>query len=368
MKKFIFLLAFSIIFILPACNGKQDHKSHGLNLIEDADLIAIYERENFDEVFIVNTRGEEVAHYVLVEKGDTSNYELPEGAVEIRVPLENVVIDSEVYTGALEQLDATGVVSGLFDANYATSPAILELLKAGKIKDVGQSISPNLEKIVSLLPEAFVISYYDGMQTEGLDKLGIPLIKMYDLQESSPIERAEWIRFLARLTGKGEKGDSIFDRVRHDYKGIKSSVQASEKPKVLTEVMYNGIWSVAGGDSYQSTMIKDAGGNYFMEDNQDKVTVNLSPEAVLAKGGDADIWLIRYFGDGEELKNILKSDPVYGEIKAYKDGRIYYSDTSQSALFREFPFHPELLLEDYRIIFQGDSVNKLRYFKLLDLN
>lgn len=368
MKRGVFA-SFLILacWIFGACN-KQDHQPHGTNIVEEANLLAIYEREGYDEVFIVNPEGEEVAHYILIPQDAETEYDIPDGAIEIRVPVQNAVIDSEVYAGALEELGATELIGGMFDANYVTSPTLAEKIKSGKIKNLGPATSPNTEKILAGEPEAILLSYFPGMQTEGLEKTGIPIIKMFDLQEDNPLGRAEWIKFIGRLAGKDEMADEIFSRVKDEYSGIILESGTAQRPKVLTEIMYEGNWNVAGGNSYHANLIKDAGGNYFKSDDNSASTLVLTPEQILAAGGDSDKWIIRYFGNGNELNKILESDPVYKEIKAYQEGEIYFSDTSQSGLFREFPFHPELLLKDYKEIFNSSQPEGLRYFRKLDPN
>ena len=363
MSAFLFLFAFALV----SC-GTTEHQGHGKNIMEHSDLLALYERDGYDEVFVVDTQGKEVAHYVLVDRNDSTRRELPEGAIKIKVPLQNAIMDSEIYAGAFEELKSADVIKGMFDASYATSPQVQNRIKEGSIVDLGQSSSPNAEKIVAMKPDAIMISFFEGMATQGIDKLGVPIIKMYDLQESSPLGRAEWIKLIGRLAGKEEMADSIFDAVETAYDSVKENVKNLEGawPKVLTETIYEGVWSVPGGMSYQAALLKDAGGKYFKENDNSPVSINLTAEQVLSEGGDADIWLIRFYGDEEALKAILNADPVYKDIKAYKDGNVYFSDTSSSGLFREFPFHPDLLLKDYSIIFSGDSIAKTRYFKKLN--
>lgn len=352
---------------LASCK-KGDSRSHGVNLMEESELLAIYDRDGYDEVYIVSPKGDEVAHYVLVEEEDSIPAGLEDDVVVLRVPLTGLVIDSEIYASALEELGKTGSIKGMFDASYVTSAAIQQRLKNGEIQDVGQPASPNTEKILKLQPDALVISYFDGMQTQAVDKLGIPVIKMFDLQETSPLGRAEWIRLIGKLVGASEKADSVYYDVKEKYNALLRENLAGEfRPKVLTDTMYEGIWYVPGGNSYQARLIKDGGGNYFKSADGSSGSLNLTAEQVLMEGGDADIWLVRHYGDGNQLKAILEADPVYGEVKAYKDGNVYFSDTSKSGLFREFPFHPDRLLQDYRIIFSGDTTSALRYFEKLNL-
>lgn len=365
--KILSLLAALIAVAGIAACKKESHYGHGKNLMSQSELIAIYERDGYDEVIIVNKDGEELAHYVLTDSSDSTLYDIPDDAIEIKVPVERLVTDSEVYASAMEELETAELLSGVFNGNYITSRTLSERLKTGEIRDLGQTSSPDSERLLELQPDVILLSYYDGMEIADIAKSGLPVIKMFDLQEETPLGRAEWLRFIGLLTGSEEKADSIFEEVTRAYTEIKRQQTATgSAPKVLTETMYEGVWYVPGGNSYQATLIKDAGGNYFMANHNSAVTLALTPEQVLSKGGDADVWIIKTYGDGKSLHDMLGSDPVYRDVMPFKTGNIYYSDTSRSGLFRDFPFHPERLLEDYRIIFSGDTTATLKYFRKIN--
>jgi hypothetical protein len=59
-------------------------------------------------------------------------------------------------------------------------------------------------------------------------------------------------------------------------------------------------------------------------------------------------------------------DRRYGYFKAVDRGGVWWSDTSVSQLYEEFPFHPEMLLKDYIGIFHPDLLKDgeaMRYFR-----
>lgn len=357
------LALFLLVVLFAGC--RMQNRYEGNNLMTKAENIAIFELEGFDEVVIFNTKGDEVAHYALVDRNAAEKPDIPEDAVEIKVPLKSVVVDSEVYASAFEDLGKEDAIRGIFDAQYVTSEPLKARIASGKIAKLGQTSSANLERILALAPDAIMISYFDGMNSQDLDKLGIPVIKMYDLQESTPLGRAEWIKLFGKLTGSGAAADSIFEATSTSYNRLASLGDSLIfRPKVLTQIMYNGVWSVAGPNSYQARMIGDGGGDYFEKDARDR-TLNLTPEGAIAAGGDADIWIIPYYGSAEELLSILNSDPLYSQIKAFKTGNVYFSDTSKSGLYREFPFHPDRLLKDYLTIFSADTTQPLTFYKKL---
>ncbi len=55
----------------------------------------------------------------------------------------------------------------------------------------------DIERIIALKPEAILLSPFENSGGYGkLDKLHIPIIEAADYMESSPLGRAEWMKFL----------------------------------------------------------------------------------------------------------------------------------------------------------------------------
>lgn len=368
MKKLSFF--FFCLLLLSCCGRKEENSTNSHlpegNIITHASLLSISEREGYDLVEIkTSPDGKDVTRYVLKKSSAADLSDTPADAIILTVPLSTSVIDSEVYASLLEELGSTDMIKGVFDGGYITSPSLREMIDKGHILDVGTPSEPNREKILSLNPQAITLSYFKGMDAKNIDNLGVPVIKMSDLDEPTPLGRAEWIRLFGRLTGKAQLADSIFNSVRDNYESLKAEAsKAARHPKVMTETIYQGVWYVPGGKSYQAQLIADAGGQYFMAHDTGSVTLNLSLEQVLENAHDADIWLIKVFGEKLSLSSLVTKDSRYAEFKPYKTGNIYFSDTGDTPLYREFPFHPDLLLREYMNIFSSDGKepSNLRYF------
>lgn len=205
------------------------------------------------------------------------------------------------------------------------------------------------------------------MDSQGVSGRNVKYVKFAENLESTPLGRAEWLRFIGLLTGEEQRADSIFNKTVENYEALKKKVAAVEKkPKVISETMYEGVWYMAAGDSYAARLLSDAGADFPWASNKGTGSLSLSFEEVLAKGGDASYWLIKAFGPMTKQK-LLASDKRYSRFKALDAGGVYYSDTSSSRYFEDTPFHPDRLLKDYLIIFHPELLpgDTLTYFRQL---
>lgn len=330
-----------------------------------AELLKITRGDGYIKVDIKRSKDKQAdITYLLVPRGEALPKDMPTGTV-IRVPVESLAVYSSVHASALKELGAIDVVKGVADAEYFKIHEIVAGLETGKVLDIGASSSPSLEKIIELAPDGVVISLYEGMNVMDLSSSGVAYIKFADNLETTPLGRAEWIKFIGLLTGREAKADSIFDEVKSRYVRLKNSVPKEvSRPKVMVETMYEGIWYVPGGDSFQAHLLADAGAIYPWSKDNSTGSLSLSYEAVLDKCEDADYWIVKVYGKTLTKSTLLEMDSRYSRFAPFVKGNVYYSDTSVSQLFEEFPFHPDLLLEDYIKIFhqeKGEAAD-MRYF------
>ncbi len=284
---------------------------------------------------------------------------------ELRVPLERTAVFSAIHAGAVEELGAAARVAAVADAEYFKG-AIASMVARGSVADLGSSLSPSMEKVAMVKPDAFLLYPMQNAGHGAIENSGVPIVEMADYMESTPLGRAEWIRLLGLLYGRAAVADSIFAGVEADYEALVAKTSRLEnRPKVLTEMLTSGYWFVPGGRSYMARLIKDAGGEYPWEADKSSGSLQLDFSAVYARAADADIWLIKTFGTDITRADLREAYPLNSQFKAFKRGGVYSADTKVSPLYEEFPFHPERLLKEYASIFSGDTTN-LRYYKHID--
>src|SRR5690606_22968245 len=128
------------------------------------------------------------------------------------------------------------------------------------------------------------------------EKAGIPVIYNADWVETTPLGKAEWIKFFGVLFDKQQEATNFFNKVVKDYTDAKNTVaEQGKKPTVISGSIFQDVWYVPQGSSWMAQFINDAGGNYLWSDSEGTGSLSLSFETVFEKGMNADFWI----GPGE---------------------------------------------------------------------
>lgn len=296
--------------------------------------------------------GNRLARYILVNRETLPDQSLlPEGVV-VQVPLRSSLVYSSVHAGAIEELGRIESLTAVCDAEYYKLASVAGRLHSGEVVDMGSSMSPDIERLVEHSPEAILCSPFQNAGHGAIEQTGIPVIECADYMESSPLGRAEWIKFIGALYGESERADSIFGSVKREYEALARKVSTvSERPWVISEKVTDGVWYMPGGASYMARMFRDAGANYYWSDDTSTGSLQLDFATVYDRAHDADYWLIKTFGRDMTLEELETDYPLHARMKAFADGGVYVCNTGTTTFFEDFPFHPQLLLRDFIKIF-----------------
>lgn len=369
MKNLVIILSF---LLLVACgNSKKTDNAEGnaLNL-EYAKGIVITDHGKYITAEVKNPwkDGALLQTYILVPRDKELPKGLPEGTI-VRIPIKRALVYSSVHCNVIHELTRSyNSIAGVCDAQYFKIPAIVDGVKSGKVADCGNSMSPTIEKVVELNPDAILLSPFQNSGYGALTATKIPIIECADYMEQSPLGRAEWIKFFGLLFGHEEHAESIFLGVKNKYLELKKiTANCERRPKILTETITNGVWYVPGGKSYMARMISDAGGDFPWKDTDSSGSIPLDFSKVFEKAYDADIWLIKTFANDASLDDIANIDSRNVQFEAFKSNNILVCNTATSPLFEEFPFHPDRLLEEFIAIFHPELIKEYHhkyYFKV----
>jgi len=338
-------------------------------------LLTVVHHQDYTEATLKNPwkEGMTLHRYLLVPANGELPKELPEGTV-VRTPLSRSVIFTTVHCAMLMSLGKEDCISGVADLKYIKIPWIQEQVKAGRIMDVGEGMSPVVEKIIDQRPDALFLSPFENSGGYGrLEEIGIPIVECAEYMETSPLARAEWLRFYGMLFGCEAEADSLFAVVDSSYNALKDLVRSQEtgdrkQPNVIVDKVTGSVWYVPGGNSTLGQLISDAGGLYPWASDDHSGSVSLPFEAVLEKAGEADIWLFRYSSDHDiSYQELLSEHHGYNQFRAFRHHQVYGCNVERSLFYEESPFRPDWLLNDFiRILHpEQEGLGPLRYYKPL---
>lgn len=400
---FVWLLL--VLFFLTGCQagkvGSAGDEGDTLSM-KYSQLLQLVKHDGYTEAIIANPwkSGSELHRYLLVPKGKEGDEKAAElkrslGAQKgmtnhtdvVRTPIASSVIYTAPHCQLIDELGAKNAITGVCDLDYINIPDIKRraALTQGKdikgtpahqgIVDCGSSMQPTIERIIALQPEALLISPFENSGGYGkIEKLGIPIIETADYMETSPLGRAEWIKFYGLLfQGEGEKNKAaqLFSSIEKQYLSLKS--QAAKLPKglsVLTERKTGSVWYVPGGNSTMGILLRDAHAGYAFANDKHSGSLALSPEQVVAKGNEIEVWAFKYFG-GKPLNcaDLLQEYPGYKSLRAFGSKNIYECDTQATPYFEMTSFHPEILLREFIILShpKAKGFGDLRFYHKLTI-
>ena len=359
----------------------------------------------YAEVTIANPwkEGTLLHRYILVPKGEEGNKTVARLAMQrsagarcvtdtVRTPVENSAVFTSPHCQLLYELGCGQAIRGVCDLDYINIPDVKKrAASAGNhgsssaIADCGSSMAPDIERIIALKPETILVSPFENSGGYGkLDKLHIPLIEVADYMETSPLGRAEWMKFYGMLFEKSDakdskteissskagifqsKADSLFAKIEKEYLNLKAA--AKKLPaglSVLTERKTGSVWYVPGDQSTIGILLKDANARYIFSEDQHSGSLAMSPEQILAKAKNIDVWAFKYFG-GKPLSRsqLLQEYAGYKSLAAFGSSRIYQVDTSREPYFEITSFHPEVLLREFILLSHpADNARFAKYDK-----
>ena len=364
-----------MVLLLSACGGRSKTSSvqeggdtlqmkyaTNLSVVKFPDYTLVAVRNPWDTLKTLHT-------YLLTDKTRSVPENLPEGTV-VRVPLERAVVYSVVHGSVLKELGRVESIKGVCNLEYFKMPEVQEGCQKGTVVDCGNGMNPDIEKIIDLHPDAIMLSPFENSGGYGrVGKLGVPVIECADYMETSPLGRAEWLRFYGLLVGQEQKGEALFAQIEKEYLSVKAlAAKAVSHPTVLSDLKYGSAWYIAGGKSTTGRLYADAGANYVFAELPNSGSVPMAFETVFDKGENADFWLIKYNQPHDKTYRELQKDYVlYARFKAFRERRIYGCNTNRIPFYEESPFHPEILLKDMVKIFHPELLEgyEPKYFSKL---
>lgn len=307
--------------------------------------------------------------YVLVQCGAP----IPDGFSAdqiIQVPVPSIAILSTTHLAHLEKLELLDRLVAMSSLELVYGQETQAKLKRQAVEDLGRGSTINIEKILALSP-ALVTVYGTGSPERDrhpkLLEAGLKVGLNGEYMESSPLGRAEWMKFTALFFNREEQVNQVFAQMESRYAKVAAIAKSGQtKPTVVTGFHRNGTWYMAGGKSYVAKYLKDAGTKYLWADDPSSGSNPLSFEEVYRRGRSADFWL-NGSQDWKQKEDIPKSDGRYRDFQAWQTGQVYsanarISPTGGNDYWQSGIANPDVILADLVKIFHPELMPNHQLF------
>lgn len=291
---------------------------------------------------------------------------------QVFIPVKSLVCLSSTFLEPIVMLGEIEKIKGIDNQDHMTNPQLIQRLNNQELIEVARGGQLNQELILTLEKPLIMDSGFGNSdELNQLKSLGVPNIINIDWQETTPLGRAEWIKYLALFFGKEKEADAIFQNIREEYLKIKEIAQkARQKPRVILEIPFQGSWYVSGGNSYSAQLLRDAQATYPWDQDKSRGSLALDFEAIYPEGRKADFWI--NLGSFKDKSSLLQLDSRFEEFKAFRENRLYNhnrirNEKGGNDYWNSGVMNPHLVLADLVKIFHPELLpgHNLVYYQQL---
>ncbi|RID55352.1 hypothetical protein BRARA_G02618 [Brassica rapa] len=264
------LLLVLLCMVARESNGASNNVKVGsISKVEDADNFHIY----YGQTFKVIKNAIDGKSYLLIQNTSRMAVRTKYCTSRIKsyvIPLLNYSVDTQSSQGGLpvsffELLGLLGSLKGI-TSDAVASPCVLKLLEAGEVV----KFEKGAEEVSQFA--AHFISDTDQLQT-------CNFANFFPLSEGTPLQRAEWIKFLGAFANLETKANQVYDAVKASYTCLSQMAAkrtTSFKP-IVAWMEYDkngGVWGFTK-EPHKLKFVEDAGGENI-DKSINKITYNVS--------------------------------------------------------------------------------------------
>lgn len=344
--KFLFFIAF-----LSVISCKQEHKK------SQSDTISLSSRLHYEE-------NDDHFHF------ESGKFKYDFEAKQL--PFKKVILLNSSLLGYISEIGAENSIVGVSSPEYIYSEKINNLITQGKIQNVGNEQKYDVEKIISLKPDAIFTNYIASFDNtyQLLKNNGIQVIFLDEYMEQKPLEKTAYIKLFGKLFTKEEIAEKKYAEIEKNYNELKKLASTSKsQPKVLANEMYGDVWYLPGGKTFTANYIFDANADYILKGNPEEKAVTMSFEEVYSKSKQTQYWVNA--GNHLSKQELLTINPYYGKLEVFNRGKIYgvtaREEQKSNDFFESGVVRADLILKDYIKIFHPELFPdyRLTYMKEL---
>ena len=336
----------------------HDAVNFSVAYIDDIKIVQVFE----------TTPGGDSAAYLLVPRGA----EEPEGgwtlwaanhtlapAVVVEIPIRSLFTSSTTQLPALEILGVVDRLIGVAQGEFVSSEAVRAMLDADQLVVFAPTYTIDAETVVAARPDVLMTSGFWDDAYDIIQSAGTAIVHNADWVESSPLGRAEWVKFISLFFNREAEAEAWYAGVRADYEAARSLAADVElRPTVHTGQVWGGIWYASGGRSYVAQLLADAGADYVWADDDSTGSMEHDIETQLAQANAAEFWL-HAASWWSSTAAALAEDSRYGEFASLRNGNVWNPTLAVNGqggndFFESGSVRPDLVLRDLIAILHPD--------------
>ncbi|KAL9235208.1 hypothetical protein vseg_009991 [Gypsophila vaccaria] len=269
------MLYSSVLFIITSlvigkCRVNADKptvKVGDISTVDDAVNFKIY----YGQTFKVIKNAMDGKSYLLIQNNSRmaarTKYCTPRMKSFV-VPLSSYALDTDTFPGIpvsfLELLGLLGTCKGITSYDMA-SQCLLKLYDGGQLTMLNSSDAQQLSQF-----SAFFTSAADQPQA-------CNIATFTPSSEDFPLQRAEWIKYLAVFANLEVRANNVYNAVKQNYEclaRLASNKNSTFKPTVSWMLFDDGVW-IFTTEAYKTQFVVDAGGEN-VDESINKMTYNTS--------------------------------------------------------------------------------------------
>lgn len=300
----------------------------------------VEEAENFSVSYFGHYKIVTVAHpyaggpqesYVLVQCGTPEPELGPDlaKAPRITVPVHSLFSGSTSQAPALVAIGGVDAVTGVAQRDLIATPELIAHMQEKAVIEYQGAGIVDIEAVLAARPDLFVAGGGGEAEVMRIAAAGIPVVNFADWQETSPLGRAEWVKFMGLFFNAETKANAAYDAVAARYRAALSlvvDIDEEQRPLVLSGQAFGGVFFAAGGKSFIARLIHDAGGRYvFAEDTSTGSFQIHDLERLIVAARDAKVW-IQASMQYHTLADIAEDDPRLAALPAARSGQVWIPD------------------------------------------
>lgn len=262
--------------------------------------------------------------YVLVQCGTPPPTDTGDALV-IEVPVNSIVAMSTTQLPHLSELGLLDKLVGVDSFLYINNPDVRKKIEASELVEIGSGGQVNVEQALDLQPDLIMTYGVGNPEYDTHPKLleaNLKVVLNGEYMETSPLGRAEWIKFTAAFFNREARATDVYDTIARRYREMAAKVRnVATRPTVFTGAPFQDTWSMPGSRSYIAQLLADAGADYLWADDTSTGSQPLSFEEVFERARNADFWLNP--GSWQSLSEIEAADERFTRFAAFQNGNVF---------------------------------------------